>query len=222
MKPAAVITAVVLAFLTAAFASTCAVAQEGSDTGDDPLKERLGVRVGYARTQNRLSDAYGAGLNLALHFTQRIRKPFSIDVTVGAIYLGSTDKDIQFPDFDTAWFDDVSMRILMLTAAPMVEVEVSDRTSYYFSVGAGLYSATLILDQALTELDLTKNYFGINANVGATRRIFTNWFLDLNLHVHRFWTPDDPRSVDWIYLFSDGDSDPLFWTITGGVGLRLF
>jgi opacity protein-like surface antigen len=210
-----------VAFFTA-LASACAVAQDESEAETDPLKERLGVRIGYARTSNDLSDAFGAGLNLALHFTQRIKRPFSVDVTMGAIYLGSTDKDVQFPDFDTAWYDQVSMRILTITAAPMVEFEMSDRTSYYISAGGGLYSASLLLDQALSELDLTKNYFGVTAGAGLTRRIFTNWFLDLNFHLHKFWTPDEPTSVDWIYVFSDGDSDPLYWAVTTGVALRLF
>jgi hypothetical protein len=202
--------------------STCVLARVDSDAEEDPLKERLGVRVGYAWTPNNLSEAFGGGLNLSLHFIQRIKKPFAVDVTVGAIYLGSTEKEVDFPDFTTRWFDKVSMRILMLTAAPLIELSTSDRTSYYLSAGGGLYSASLLLDQSLSEFDLTKNYFGINANAGVIRRIFTNWFLDLNVHIHKFWTSDDPTKVDWIYIFSDGDSDPLFWAVSAGVALRLF
>lgn len=224
MKPVSKITAMTIAaaLLFAALASTRALAQDESEAEPDPLRERLGVRIGYAWTPNRLSDAFGGATSLSLHFTQRIRKPFSVDVTLGAIYLGSTDRDVSFPDFDTAWFDDVSMRILHFTAAPMFEIETSDRTSYYVCAGAGLYSASLLLDQAFEELDLTKNYFGVTAGTGVTRRIFTNWFLDLNFHLHKFWTPDNPESVDWVYLFSDGDSDPLYWAFTAGVALRLF
>ena len=212
----------VIAMLVTMLFSTCVLAQDESEPQTDPLKERLGVRAGYAWTPNRLSDAFGGGLNLSLHFIQRIKNPLCIDVTLGAIYLGSTDKQIDLPDFSTQWFDKVSMRILMLTAAPMVEFSIDDRTSYYVSAGGGLYSASLLLDQKFSEYDLTKNYFGINVNAGTMRRIFTNWFLDLNIHLHKFWTPDNPETVDWIYLFSDGDSDPLFWAITGGIALRLF
>lgn len=215
-------TAAVIAALFALLFSTGATAQVESDPQSDPLKERLGVRVGYARTPNRLSDAYGAGMNLSLHFIQRVKKPLSVDVTVGAIYLGTTDKVVQFPGFSTTGFDKVSMRILMLTAAPMIEFSTGRRTSYYVSGGPGLYSASLLLGQSFSQIDLTKNYFGVTGGAGAMRRISTNWFLDLNFHLHKFWTPDNPKNVDWIYLFSDGDSDPLFWALTAGVALRLF
>lgn len=221
MKPVVMTIAILVAFFTI-FASTCALAQEESAAETDPQRERLGLRIGYAWSSNDLSDAFGGGLSLALHFTQRIKKPISVDVTLGALYLGETDKDIAFPDFDTGWFDEVSMRILHFTAAPMVEFETSDRTSWYVCAGPGLYSASLLLDQAFEELDLTKNYFGVTAGAGLTRRISTNWFLDLNAHLHKFWTPDNPESVDWIYLFSNGDSDPLYWALTAGVALRMF
>ncbi len=214
--------AAVFLVLMTVIGSTSVLAQTDSEQEPDPLRERLGVRVGYARTSNNLSDAFGSGLNLSLHFIERVKKPFCVDVNIGAIYLGSTDKDVRFPDFTTEVFDKVSMRIFMLTAAPMIEISTSDRTSYFVSAGGGFYAATLLLDQSVNEIDLTNNYFGITVNAGVMRRIFTNWFVDLDLHLHKFWTPDNSKDVDWIYLFSNGDSDPLFWAITGGVALRLF
>jgi len=217
MKSAAVFLA-----LISVLVSTCAIAQTESEPETDPLKERLGVRIGYAWTPNDLSEAFGAGMSLSLHFMQRIKKPFGVDVSIGAIYLGETEKDIRFPDFTTEFYDKVSMRIFMLTAAPMVEFATSDRTSYFVSIGGGFYAATLLLDQEFEELDLTNDYFGMTVNAGVTHRIFTNWFVDLGLNLHKFWTPDNPEEVDWVYLFSGGDSDPLFWAITAGIALRLF
>jgi hypothetical protein len=213
---------IVVAALMTMLVTTQAGAQTESEPQVDPLKERLGVRVGWGWTPNHLSDAFGGGLYLSLHFIQRIKKPFGVDVNLGAIYLGKTDKDIRLPDFTTEAFDKVSMRIFMLTAAPMVEFSTSDRTSCFVSAGGGFYAATLLLDQTIYQYDLTNDYFGVTVNAGVMHRIFTNWFLDLSLHLDKFWTPDNPTTVHWVYLFSDGDNSPLFWSITGGVALRLF
>lgn len=220
---------VLMLVLAAALGSTCAFAQTDTEPEKDPLKERIGLRAGYAWTPNGLSDAFGGAVNLSLHFIQRIKKPLAVDVTLGAIYLGSTDTEVDIADangniyFTTRWFDNVSMRIITVTAAPMIELTRGDRWSYYFAAGPGLYATTLILDQGFEEWsDFTDYYFGLTGGAGVMRRLSTNWFADLNLHLHQFFTPDDPEDVNWIYEFSGGDSDPLFWSITAGVSLRLF
>jgi hypothetical protein len=64
----------------------------------------------------------------------------------------------------------------------------------------------------------------VNVNAGVLRRLSTNWFVDLNVHLHKFWTADtlNPDNPDWTHVYSRGDSDPLFWGITAGVALNLF
>lgn len=218
MKSAALFLALIIAF-----AASTSIAQSESESQADPLKERLGVRIGYSRTSNNIADNFGAGLDLSLHFIQRIRKPFSVDFTLGAIYLGSTDTDITREFFGTE-FDDVSMRVLTMTVAPMVEFPINDRMDFYLSAGGGLYAVSLLLDQSFQQFDLTDNHLGVNVNAGVLHRVFTNWFVDLNLHLHKFWTADsfDQQNPDWIYLYSGGDSDPLFWGVSAGIALRLF
>ena len=198
-----------------------AQSEEGAET--DLYRERLGLRAGFAWTANDLEENFGGGLDLSLHFIERIRKPFSVDVTLGAIYLGSTDSEITREFFGTE-FDNVSMRILVVTAAPMVEIPLGEKTDFFFSAGAGMYVTSLILDQTLNEFDLTNTNFGINFNAGLSRRISTNWFLDAGVYLHKFWTEDslEPESPDWVYVYSEGDSDPLFWCVTAGLALRLF
>ena len=200
-----------------------AIAQSEDEAAADPFRERLGLRAGFAWTANDLEENFGGGLDLSLQFIQRIRKPFSVDVTLGAIYLGSTDSEITRDFFGTE-FDDVSMRILVVTAAPMVEIPLGERTDFFLSVGAGMYVTSLILDQTLNEIDLSNTNFGINVNAGLSRRISTNWFVDAGVYLHKFWTEDslEPESPDWVYVYSEGDSDPLFWCITAGLALRLF
>lgn len=206
-----------------ALTASGAIAQTEEEAQADPYRERLGLRAGFAWTANDLEENFGGGLDLSLHFIQRIRKPFSVDVTLGAIYLGSTDSDIT-REFFGMEFDNVSMRILVVTAAPMVEIPLGERTDFFLSAGAGMYVTSLILDQTLNEFDLSNTNFGINLNAGLSRRISTNWFLDAGVYLHKIWTEDslEPESPDWIYVYSEGDPSPLFWCVTAGVALRLF
>ncbi len=206
------------------FISANALAQPEPDSDKDPMKERLGLRIGYSETTSNLQKNFGAGLDLALHFIQRIKKPLSLDITLGAIYMGSTDnKDLTQAIFGTS-FDSVAMRIITVTVAPMMEIPVGARTNLYLSGGIGLYTVSLLLDQDFHEFDLSNSHFGVNGGVGTLRNISTNWFLDLNFQIHYFWTAGglDTMNPDWFYLYSEGDSDPLFWAVTGGVALRLF
>jgi opacity protein-like surface antigen len=215
---------IILVTLLTVLFSANAYAQSETESEKDPGKERLGLRFGYAETTSNLDGSFGAGFDLALHFVQRIKKPVSVDITLGAIYLGSTDRtDITRAVFGTA-FDNVSMRVITVTAAPMIELPLGDRTNLYLSTGVGLYTVSLLIDETIHEFDLTNNHFGVNAGVGVFRRIFTNWFLDFNFQIHKFWTADDiePFDPDWLYIYSRGDSDPVFWAVTTGVALRLF
>ncbi len=218
MKFRTLVLAVIIAFV-----ASNAMAQPADETQRDPMKERLGLRAGYAWTRNNISDNFGGGLNLTLHFIQRIKKPLSVDVALGAMYLGSTNSDITLAFFRTQ-FDNVSMRVLVFTASPMLELSLDDRTDFFVSAGGGLYAVSLLLDQTIQQFDLTNNHLGVTLNTGFIRRITTNWFLDAGLYLHKFWTADslDPDSPDWLYLYSEGDSDPLFWSVTAGLALRLF
>ncbi|MEJ2719969.1 MAG: hypothetical protein P8181_02345, partial [bacterium] len=113
------------------FMSTGAIAQPKSDSENDPLKERLGLRIGYSGTTSNLEKNFGSGLDLALHFIQRIKNPLSVDITLGAIYMGSTANDDLTRSLFGTQFDSVSMRIITVTVAPMFEIPVGARTNFY-------------------------------------------------------------------------------------------
>jgi opacity protein-like surface antigen len=211
--------------LIIAFAAANAIAQPPpEEEKKDPDKERLGLRVGYAETDGGLNESFGGGVNLALHWITRIKKPLFVDITFGAFYLGKTDRtDITQAVFGTQ-FDKVTMRIMTITASPMIEIPYG-RTSIYLSGGGGMYVASLILDQDIQQFDLSNTNWGVTAGAGLIRRVSTNWSLDLTFQLHKFWTgTNDQRTSnpDWVYIYSEGDSDPLFWTVTAGVALRLF
>jgi opacity protein-like surface antigen len=210
---------VLLALMLSCIAVTC-IAQGDTHDEKQPSGERLGLRVGYVQTTSGLDNVFGGGVNLALHFVQRIKEPFSVDVSLGAFYLGSTSRnDITVGVFGTS-YDNVSMRIINFTAAPMVDFKLSDRTNLYASAGVGLYTVSLLVDENIFQFDLTDNHLGVNFGGGVVRRISENWFLELNAQAHKFWTSTD--DTDLFYRYSEGDKNPLFYDINVGVLLHLF
>jgi opacity protein-like surface antigen len=216
--------ALVLAVIIACSASDV-IAQYEEENPTDDLNERLGIRAGYGWTPNDVSESFGGGLNLTLHFIHRFKKPLAVNVELGAIYLGSTDSHITQDFFGAGVdFDKLSMRILTFTASPMLEFSVSERTDFFFSAGGGLYAVTLLIDEGLFEFDATDNHLGVTVAAGLIRRLSTNWFFDASIHAHKFWTADELNigNPDWIFVYSEGDSDPLLWTANVGVALRMF
>lgn len=200
--------------------ATSAVAQEDADKDKDPNRERLGLRAGYAATPSDLDDAFGGGLDLSLHWIQRIKYPFGFNVTLGAFYLGSTARDdITLSTFNRL-FDKVSMRILRFTVSPMIEFNVSERTGLYASAGVGMYAVSLLVDEVFAEADLTNNHVGVNLGAGAIQQLSENWFVELDVQLHKFWTSSDID--DMFFRYSSGDGDPLFYQASVGVMIRLF
>jgi hypothetical protein len=197
-----------------------AVAQSESTEEKDPHRQRLGLRAGYVTTPSGLNNVFGSGLDLSIHWIQRIKYPFGFDMTLGAFYLGSTSReDITISVFNQQ-FDNVSMRVLHVTAAPMLEFGLGSRTELFVSAGAGLYTVSLLLDQAFSEFDLTNSHFGVVASSGIIRQISGNWFVDVSFQLHKFWT--SAKTDDLFFLYSEGDSNPIFYDATVGVMLRLF
>lgn len=209
-----------IACILASLPRTHAVAGSESAEPKDPNRERLGLRAGYVGTTSGLDNVFGGGIDLALHWAQRIKYPVSADVMLGAFYLGDTSReDITISAFGQT-FDKVSMRVLHITLAPMVEFGLGTRTHLYASAGGGLYTVSLLLDRAFSEADLTDSHFGVVGSGGVIGQISKNWFVDATMTFYKFWTTDERD--DLFYIYSEGDSNPLFYSITAGVMLRLF
>jgi opacity protein-like surface antigen len=183
-------------------------------------RERLGLRAGFVGTPSDLSNTFGNGFNLALHWIQHIKHPLFLDVTLGAFYMGRTDRDDITQNFFNQSFDGTSLRIIRFTIAPLFEFNVNEKTAAYLSVGGGVYIVSLLLDEAFYEFDSTDNHMGVNVGTGVTYRITTNWFLDFHAEMHKFWT--STASDDIFLVYSEGDQDPLFFQVTAGLLLRLF
>jgi opacity protein-like surface antigen len=195
-----------------------AIAQAPNSPGE-LSGEKLGLRIGYVGTSSDLDDNFGGGLNLALHFTQRIRRLFYIDIMLGALYMGeNSERDITL-DFFGPGTDAASIRVITTTVAPLLELPMSSSTDAYVSAGIGLYTVSVLLESGFFAADVTDNHFGVNAGAGALYSLSDRWLLDFNAQIHRFWTPDDPQ--DMFYLYSEGDRNPLFYSVSVGVMIRL-
>lgn len=207
----------VFAAILTCFASD-AIAQAAPEDGKDPYRERLGIRAGWVGTSSGLKDDFGSGFDLEGHFLWRFRKPFSLDTTLGAFYMGGTGGTYTAPDGSV--FDSGSVRVINVTIAPLMEFDIREKTQLYVSAGGGLYVMSLLLDEGFLTFDLTNDHLGVFLGFGLFRRISTNWFLEINGRLHRFWTSDDPSDV--FFFLSNGDQDPLFYSLNAGFMLRLF
>jgi len=200
-------------------AASATHAQDGVDE-QSARREQLGIRVGYAATTSDLDNNFGAGLNLDMHFMQEIRKPLWLDVTLGAFYMGATDRtDITFDVFQQS-FDQASMRILRFTVAPTIVGRLDNATNVYVSGGAGIYVVSLLLDETFFQFDHVDNHLGLTAGGGITRQLSENWFLDFHMETHKFWT--STASDDMFYRYSEGDRNPFFYHAAVGLLLNLF
>jgi hypothetical protein len=83
-----------------------------------------------------------------------------------------------------------------------------------------MYTVSLLLDQAFLEFDLSNNHLGVNGGAGFVHRLSKNWFLDVGVEVHKFWTSTNDDDI--FYLYSGEDQDPVFYQVHGGIMLRLF
>ena len=191
---------------------------ENEEKKKDPNRERLGVTIGYAGTQSGISNVVGAGVDVALHFLYRFKKPYALDTTLGAFYMG--DAGAPYIARDGAVFDEASMRIIRITLAPTLELGIGEKTDIRLSAGGGVYSVSILLREAIYQLDDRDDHLGVTAAAGLVRQFTKNWSFELNAEVHKFWTSAEPG--DNFYIVSEGDQDPLFYVVNVGLMLRLF
>ena len=182
-------------------------------------KERIGVRVGGLATTDGLNDAYGNGWDLTLFFSEKISRHLLVDVRLGALYLGA----LKFEDLDDKLTNqhgiEGSMRILYITIGPMVGRSITTEYSMYASVGAGIYSVSMVFENAITPFDLSDQDFGFNGGMGLARRLSKNWSLEANATAHYFLITEDIN--DLYFAFTDGADAPLLVEATLGLTVDL-
>lgn len=203
-----------------AIACACLLLPVASRAFDETSgKERIGVRAGGITTNDGFKDAYGGGWDLTLFFTERVTHHFLVDVRLGAIYMG----DLQIKELDDKLLNrpgvQTSMRILFISVGPMLGTRIAGPYSMHASVGAGIYSVSQVMNNALSPIDLSDQNFGFNGELGLARRLSKNWSLEAAAAAHSMLITKDISDV--YFAFTDGADTPVILDVTLGVILDL-
>jgi hypothetical protein len=203
-------------FLVAILATLPVIANaQGSAPHSRVAREKLGLRLGYVKSGSDIEKTFGDGMVVAVHFTERVKPPLFIDITLGAFYLGdAANEDITRSLFGPG-VSGTSMRIIHFLAAPTIEFPITRRLLGYVSPGIGFYNASVLLDLGLIMSDISDSYFGASGTAGIYWGLSDRWNLDFNFTAHHIWTPE--KQSDIFFLYSEGDSDPAFFQFCVGV-----
>ncbi len=206
--------------LAAATVCACLLFPASSHAFDELIgKERLGVRSGGLTTFDGLNDAYGGGWDLTLFFTEKLARHVLLDVRLGALYLG--DLKLEHLDDEITHQAGIqgAMRILYISLGPMVGRSLGGGYSVDLAAGAGIYSVSMVFENALTPFDLSDQELGFNGGVGFGRRISANWSIEANGTVHYFLISKDANNL--YFAFTDGADAPVILDLTLGLTIDL-
>jgi hypothetical protein len=177
-------------------------------------REKLGLRLGYIETNGNIDTNFGDGSSITVHFTERIKPPLFIEISIGALYLGKARVDSIQGHTEPVYIGDANMRILFLSVAPTIEFSTTNSSIIYVSGGIGLYSINVLLDRVFYGFDTSQEHFGASGTAGFYYAISDNWKLNFNFSTHFVWTSE--KGTDMFYFYSEGDSDPRFYEFSVG------
>lgn len=209
--------------LVAATLCACLFIPASSRAFDENVgKERIGARAGGVISNDGLHDAFGDGWEFTLYFNERLTRHLLIDVHLGALNMG----DIQLEHLNNGLLlpsGGTEMRILCLTLGPAVGTSIGGGYSLDASVGAGIYSVSMVfnqgLDSSLTGYDTSQQKFGLTGGLGISRRLSTNWSIDANTSAHYVFIEENMNDIYW--AFTDGADAPFLINITVGAVVDL-
>ncbi len=178
-------------------------------------RERLGARVSLAGTAGELNNHFGHGYDFTLYFTERIYKPFYLEVQIGATYMGDLLKP-EIAEERTGYAGIQSeMRFAYLTLGPQYTRAFSESHTLYASLGVGIFTVTMLYDTGVRAFEERDQVFGVNGGIGMYWRITTNWNIDVNSKLTKMWTDDD----DIYQVYTNGHNSP--WVLAVGLGLAM-
>lgn len=188
------------------------------DAQTPPVRERLGARGGAVFTSGNLSDSYGNGGTIILHFAERIYNSFFLDVHIGAIYMG----DLRNTALDDSIFVSQGivseMRFLYFSIGPEYARPVGERSTAYLAAGVGIYSVSVVLDDpGVQAFNFSDQHFGFNTGLGYMYRFTDNWNLDLNLSMQYIHTT--AGFDDLYFVFTEGGTSPII--VEAGIGVMI-
>jgi len=116
-------------------------------------REKLGLRLGYVHSASDIKIQFGHGSVVQLHFTEKIKPPLFVTISLGALYLGKSASDNITQFLFGPGVSDANMRILTMTLGPTLELPIYDKGIVYLSGGAGLYSISVLLEMGIFASD---------------------------------------------------------------------
>lgn len=182
-------------------------------------REKIGIKLGYVDSNNNIDKNFGDGSAITVHFTERIKPPLFVGISIGALYLGHATVDSVRGHTAPTYIGDANMRILFISISPTLEFDLTDSSIFYVTGGLGLYSINVLLDRTFFGFDTSQEHFGACGAAGVYYSISDNWKLNFNFTTHFIWT--DEKGTDMFYFYSDGDSDPTFREFSVGATFSL-
>lgn len=182
-------------------------------------REKIGIKLGYVDSNGNIDTNFGDGSAITVHFTERIKPPLFVGISIGALYLGHANVDSVEGHTEPVYIGDANMRILFISVSPTLEFEVTNSSIFYVTGGFGLYSINVLLDRTFFGFDTSQEHFGAGAAAGLYYSVSDNWKLNFNFTTHYMWT--DEKGTDMFFFYSDGDSDPTFREFSIGVSYSM-
>jgi hypothetical protein len=111
------------------------------------------------------------------------------------------------------------MRLLYITGGVMVGKPLGGAYAMYGSLGAGVYSVSMVFDTGISAFNTSDQNLGFNGGLGLSCRIGEKWCIEGNGTAHYFLVDDQIEDV--YFAFTDGDERPLIVEISLGLTLDL-
>lgn len=199
----------IIAFLLAAATFS------GAEAAGFKGRERLGIRLGGIFTSDPLSEYFGAGTELEIHFMEGLGKSIGVDIALSMHSFGrSNDMDKNFDYIGKR--DPVELQIYSLTAGFAVFRNLGRKISLSAESGLGLYTVTSIIPSGIFyEGRIYRNQFGFYGGLHFYYRLNRQGLsLDIGTKYHYVLSGEDPAVA--VYSFT-GEEKIGFFQVTVGI-----
>ncbi len=179
-----------------------------SHTQEIKGREILGLRAGGIWTTGGLSDAFGSGGEIEIHFIMGIGDWYGVEFAVSSHSLGQSKdsgKNIRFIGNERG----IDLLIYSGTVGMKAIKRVGGDFSASAEAGLGLYVANAIISLGTwSEGNIWDNHFGCCMGAGLIYRINDKLSLDLTGKYHYIFSGDE--MFETLYFYSGEKSNELY------------
>ncbi len=179
-------------------------------------KEIVGVRIGGIHTTAGLSDNFGSGSEIELHFIEGLGTWFGIGFALSSHNLGESkypDKDFDFTQRNLR----LDLQVYSMTASFAAVKHLYKRFDGLGEVGFGLYSINGVVQSGIYEGYVTDNQLGFFAGIGTLFRLSRKLSLDAYFKVHFVLSGGDRSHL--IYFYTE-NNNMMLYQITLGISYK--